>query len=106
MSIAACRGNRMKQPSRSRGFSLIEVIVVVTILALLLALLLPAVQRARLAAYRLTSAHNLKQIQLAVHNFSSANGDRLPAIDGDPKGPNPNQSVFVAILPFIEQDAA
>ena len=91
---------------RRSGVSLIEVIIVIAVVALLVAMLLPAIQRVRVAAHRMTSMHNLKQIQLAVHNFASANGDRLPAIDGDPNGPNPNRSAFVAILPFIEQHAA
>ena len=96
----------MENQMRRFGASLLEVVVVVTIVGVLIAILLPAVQKVRVASQRMTSLHNLKQIQLASLNFATANGDRLASIDGDLKGPNPNQSAFVAILPFIEQSAA
>jgi prepilin-type N-terminal cleavage/methylation domain-containing protein len=88
--------------SPRRGLTLVELLVVIAILALLIALLIPAVQKVREAALRTESMNNMRQINLAVHSYASARAGRLPVVDGGPTGPNKGQALFTAILPYLE----
>src|SRR5438874_10042221 len=92
---------------RRHGFTLIELLVVIAIIAVLIGLLLPAVQKVREAAARAKSQNNLKQMALAVHNFNDAYQGKLPALtdwgNGAPTGWGLN-SLFFNILPYVEQD--
>ncbi len=90
-----------------RGFTLIELLVVIAIIAVLIALLLPAVQAARESAPRSQCVNNLKQLALAVANYEGSNGCVPPTSNPGTSATNTinDFSMKVRILPFIEQSA-
>ncbi len=92
--------------TRRSGYTLVELLVVVGIVAVLIGLLLPAVQKAREAANRMSCKNNLKQIILATHHFADTRQGNLPTIDGAKGSANPGDSVHLALLPYIEQGNA
>lgn len=81
---------------RQRGFTLVELLVVIAIIAVLISLLVPAVQKIRTAASRTQCQNNMKQIGLALHHYHDQTGF-LPKAHGD-------GSWMVRILPYIEED--
>lgn len=86
-----------------RAFTLIEVLVVLAIIAILIGLVLPAVQKVRAAALQSKCLNQLRQIGLAVHSHAAVNNDRLPPIDGRMVNyETTEQPLFTAVLPHLD----
>jgi prepilin-type N-terminal cleavage/methylation domain-containing protein len=91
--------------TQRRGFTLIELLVVIAIIAILIGLLLPAVQKVREAANRIKCSNNLKQLGLAAHSYHDANDHFPPGIGYYPPASGAFGNYLFHLLPYVEQDS-
>ena len=91
---------------RRNGFTLIELLVVIAIIAILIGLLLPAVQKVREASSRATCQNNLKQLGLAVHNHHDTHNAFPKGTQNGKAGPlaAPRITYMIALYPYLEQE--
>jgi prepilin-type N-terminal cleavage/methylation domain-containing protein len=92
------------RPTPRRGFTLIELLVVIAIIAILIGLLVPAVQKVREAANRIKCANNLKQLGLAAQHYHEVHQHLPPGIGYYPPASGAFGTYFFHLLPYVEQD--